>query len=118
MAISSDPQITRVLLAKAGSEQTHGALYRRSAGKIAGERKSRLSAYLAPIDLQVFEDALDVVSRLVDRDHLDPVDHVDIAAARIAVIAHPLPHPARTCVVGSDRQRVRAPEIVDQSLDI
>src|SRR5260370_1447082 len=58
-----------------------------SAGKVAGEREGRIPTNLATVDLQVFEDALNVVSRLVDRDHLDPVHHVDVATTGIAVIA-------------------------------
>src|SRR5207244_10652371 len=73
----------------------------RSAREIAGQRKRRdVVDVLAAIDLQVFEDALDIDPRLVERDHLDPGDHAEVAAARVAKGAQRLPHPARTGVGG------------------
>src|SRR5712692_12068656 len=66
---------------------------------------------LAAVDLQVFEDALDIGAGLVERDQLDPVDHADALAARVAEIAQPLAHPPGAGVVGGDRQRIGAAEI-------
>src|SRR5271169_495594 len=65
-----------------------------SAGEIADQRKRRVAANLAAIDLQVFQHALHINPRLADRDSFDPVDHVDLAAARVAILGEPLVDPA------------------------
>src|ERR1700740_2775650 len=90
------------------------SLGRHSAGQITDKRKRRVATDLTAVDLQVFQHSLNIIAGLVDRDVLYPVDHVYVAAARIAVIMEPLPHPSGTRVVGSDRQRIGAPEIIDQ----
>src|SRR5204863_3422673 len=62
-----------------------------SAGQVGGERKRRgVIGLLAAINLQILEHALDIDARLVERDALDPVDHADIAAARVAEGMQPL----------------------------
>src|SRR5579862_9953279 len=86
-----------------------------SAGEIGHQRESGgVAAALAAIDLQVFEHPLDIGAGLVEGDHLDPVDHADVAPARVAEIVQPLPDTARPGVVGGDRQRVGPAEIVEQ----
>src|SRR5207245_9613354 len=85
----------------------------RSAREVAGEREGGGGvAGLAAIDLEVFEDPLDIGAGFVERDQLDPVDHADVLAARVAEITQPLAHPSGPGVVGGDRQRVGAAEIL------
>src|ERR1700731_2275645 len=62
------------------------------------------------VDADAFHDALDVVARLADRDHLDPVDHVDLAAARIADRVEPARHAAGAGIVGGEGQFIGAAE--------
>src|SRR5579862_144661 len=90
-----------------------------SAGEIGHQRESGgVAAALAAIDLQVFEHPLDIGTGLVEGDHLDPVDHADIAAARVAELMQPLPNPAGPGVVSSDRERIGAAEIVNQRFEV
>src|SRR5216684_2086830 len=71
-----------------------------SAGEVGGEREGGGAvAGLSAIDLQVFQHPLDIEAGLVERDQLDPVDHADVLAARVAEIMQPLPHPPRPGVV-------------------
>src|SRR5262249_44177691 len=89
------------------------------AREVAGQRERRdVVGVLAAIDLQVFEHPLDIEPGLLERDHLDPVDHADVAAAGVAELTQPLPHPPRSGVVSGDRQRVRAAEFVDHAFDV
>src|SRR6266481_6116056 len=62
------------------------------------------------IDGDAFHDALDVVAGLAERDHFDPVDHVNLAGARIADGFQPAGHPAGAGIVGGQRQLVGAAE--------
>ena len=60
------------------------------------------------VELQVLHHLLHVVARLVEGDALDPVDRVDRAAARVAVVAHPVERAARAGIVADEGQDVGA----------
>src|SRR6266404_3653452 len=62
-----------------------------SASEIARQREGEgVVAEAHAIDLEVLEDALNVVSRFGEGDRLDPVDDIDVLCAGIAKIIHPL----------------------------
>jgi hypothetical protein len=60
------------------------------------------------VDDGIFQHALHVIARLLIRDRLDPIDHVDRARARVAIRAQPLVHVAAARVIGRDGERIAA----------
>src|SRR3954454_3769134 len=110
-ASSPDLVLVRGITAARGKENS-------STGQVAGEGECRITADLTAIDLQVFQHPLNVVSRFVNRDHLDPIDHVDTAAARISIVAQPLADSPGTGIVGGDREAIGASKILNQHFKI
>src|SRR5262249_35921680 len=54
------------------------------------------------IHLQIFHNSLHVITRFGQRDSLYPIDSIDLGVARIAMLCHPLLHPAAACVVAGE----------------
>ena len=83
-------------------------------GKLRSAHRRRDGAERAvqavAIDADAFHDALHVVAGLAERDHLDPVDHVDLAGARIADRLEPARHAVGPGIVGGSRELVGAAE--------
>src|SRR5215471_10299260 len=65
------------------------------------------------VDLQVLQDALDIVARLRERYALDPVDRIDARIARVAVALDPLLHAAGPGIVAREGEDVGAEVTLD-----
>src|SRR5262249_25078389 len=57
-----------------------------AAAKVGFDQEPRIVVESRAVDLHIFDDALDVVARLRNRNALDPVDRIDFGIARIAVL--------------------------------
>ncbi len=77
---------------------------------IAGGTVLELAVEAVAIDVHAFHDALHVVAGLAEGDHLDPVDHVDLAGARVVARFQPARHAVGAGIVGRGRQLVGAAE--------
>src|SRR5829696_4150408 len=73
-----------------------------------GKEGAAVAAEAIAVDLEVLEHALHVVSRLREWDALDPVDHIDVRLARIAVGIDPFLHVAAAGIVGGEDEDQRA----------
>src|SRR6266481_6902163 len=70
--------------------------------------RRRAGAEVRTVDLQILHYPLDVVTRLGERNALDPIDRIDLGVARIAVLGDPLLNPAAAGIVTGERHDVRA----------
>src|ERR1700681_956588 len=99
---------------RANRGSTQGLGTARSVGGTGSAAQARLAqealaaAEPRPIDLHVFDDALDVIAGLRKRDALDPVDRIDLGIARVAVTLDPFPDPAAAGVVAGECHDVGA----------
>src|SRR5262245_15488225 len=84
------------------------SLRRRAAADVRLEHQLGAAAEAHAIDLQVLQDALDVVAGLGERNALDPVDRIDARVARVAVALDPFLHPAGAGVVAREGEDVGA----------
>src|SRR6516165_12813638 len=75
-----------------------GPADRRSAMQVGFKRRGALAKAPA-VDLQVFDDSLNVVARLGEGNALDPIHRVDLRIARITVQCHPLLNSAAARIV-------------------
>src|SRR5207253_6281506 len=92
--------------AYAGRAAEHRLIGERAATDIRLDQELRAAAEADAINLQVLEDALDVITRLRERNAFDPVDRIDAGVARIAVALHPFLHPAGPRVVAGERHDI------------
>src|SRR5947209_7490049 len=66
------------------------------------------------VDLQVLHQALDVVARLGEGDELNPIDHVDLGVARVAMGLDPVEDAAAAGIIGREGHHIGAAEAVEE----
>src|SRR6516162_11208722 len=81
---------------------------RSPAMQVGFDQELRAAAETNPVDLKVFEHALDVVARFGEGDALDPVDRIDLRIARITIFRDPFLYASAASVVAGEREDMRA----------
>src|SRR6516164_5945104 len=85
----------------------------RGAMQVGFKRRGALAKAPA-VDLQVFDDALNVVARLGEGNALNPINCVDLRIARITVLRHPLLNSAAARIVTRKGQNQGAAIVLEQ----
>src|ERR1700727_2242595 len=69
------------------------------------------------VDLQILQNALDIIAGFARRNFLDPVDGIDIGVARIADLPHPFAYTMRAGIITGQSEDIGSVERVDLILD-
>ena len=79
---------------------------RAAAPDVGFDEELAAAAEAHTVDLQIFHDPSDVITRLGNWNSLNPVDGIDVRIARVAIGRDPLFHPAAAGVVAGEGQDV------------